>query len=157
MDIIGKTTINPILFFSGKVFGYLTWIALLLLFFNIEVVNSISFYYNNYISFIILAIGLAFSIISIVNLGSSTRLGLPIDDTIFKTNGLYKISRNPMYLGFNLLTISSMIYTLNIIIVVLGIYSITIYHMIILVEERYLESRFGNEYLNYKQKTKRYF
>lgn len=156
MEIIGKTTINPYLFYSGKIAGYLTWIVLFLLIFNIDIVNKGSFYYNNYISLIILVIGLAFTIISIVNLGNSTRLGLPTDDTIFKTNGLYRISRNPMYLGFNLLTISSMIYTLNIFIIIPGIYSIIIYHRIILAEEGFLESRFNDEYLNYKQKTRRY-
>ena len=156
MDLIGKTTINPVLFYSGKFSGYITWIALFLLILKINLVDRISFVYNDYISYAILIIGLIFIVFSLINLGSSTRLGLPSENTVFKTNGLYKISRNPMYLGFNLLTISSMIYTLNLWIVLLGIYSIIIYHLIILGEERFLENRLGVEYTNYKKKIRRY-
>ena len=156
MDLIGKTTINPVLFYSGKISGYLTWIVLILLLLKINIIGKITFAYNEYISIVILIIGLIFFILSIINLGSSTRLGLPSKNIVLKTRGLYKISRNPMYLGFNLLTISSMIYTLNLWIVLLGIYSIIIYHLIILGEERFLENRLGVEYTNYKKKIRRY-
>lgn len=156
MNIIGKTTINPVLFFSGKISGYITWVIFLLLLLNINLIDRIKFGYNDYIAYLILLIGLFFSILSIINLGRSTRLGLPSEDTIFKTNGLYRFSRNPMYLGFNLLTISSMIYSMNPWIIVLGLYSVIIYHLIILGEEKFMENRFGNEYLEYKKKTRRY-
>lgn len=157
MDIIGKPTINPLLFFSGKTVGYLTWIAFVLWWFNIVIIDFNSFYYNQYISLAVCAIGLVFSVVSIFNLGRSTRLGLPTDTTVFKTNGLYRISRNPMYLGFDLLTLAAMICSLNIFIVLAGLYSILIYHLIILAEEKFLTGRFGEEYLKYKEKTRRYF
>ncbi|MBU0528577.1 isoprenylcysteine carboxylmethyltransferase family protein [bacterium] len=156
MELIGKTTINPILFYSGKIAGYFTWMVLFLLILNINLFDKISFGYNDYLSIAILIIGLIFVVLSLINLGRSTRLGLPSENTVLKTNGLYKISRNPMYLGFDLLTISSMIYTLNLFIIVLGIYSITIYHLIIVGEEQFLEKRFGLEYTNYKKKIRRY-
>ena len=156
MDIVGKTTINPILFYTGKISGYITWIILLLLMLGIDLIKRLSFGYNDYISYVILLIGLVFVIFSSINLGSSTRLGLPYENTVFKTNGLYTISRNPMYLGFNLITISSLIYTLNLWVMILGIYSIIIYHLIILGEEKFLEKRFGKEYANYKEKIRRY-
>jgi protein-S-isoprenylcysteine O-methyltransferase Ste14 len=156
MDIIGKATINPVLFYSGKISGYISWIILFLLIFKINLIDRNSFVYSDYISYIILLAGLILSVFSMINLGRSTRLGLPTENTVFKTNGLYKLSRNPMYFGFNLVTISSMIYTLNIWIIILGIYSIIVYHRIILAEEKFLEDRFGIEYSNYKKKTRRY-
>ena len=61
-----------------------------------------------------------------------------------------------MYLGFNLLTISAMIYTMNIWIIIIGIYSIIIYHLIIIGEERFLKNRFGQEYISYRNKIRRY-
>lgn len=61
-----------------------------------------------------------------------------------------------MYLGFNLITIAAMIYTLNLWIVILGIYSMAIYHLIILGEEMFLENRFGISFIDYKKKTRRY-
>ncbi len=102
MELIGKTTINPIFFYSGKISGYLTWIALILLLLKINIIGKISFAYNDYISIVILIIGLVFFIFGLINLGSSTRLGLPSESIVLKTSGLYKISRNSMYLGFNL-------------------------------------------------------
>ena len=156
MNLIGKTTINPIIFYSGKISGYVTWIVQLLMMLGVDVIVRISYPYNDYISYLALLLALILIVFSLINLGRSTRLGLPTESTVFKTNGLYKISRNPMYVGFNLLTISSMIYTLNIWNVILGIYSIAVYHLIILSEERFLENRFGIEYSEYKLKVKRY-
>ena len=156
MELIGRTTINPFLFYSGKLAGYITWIILLLLLNNINVIEVYTLVYNKYIAFITLALGLITFIISLMYLGSSTRLGLPTDNTELKTNGIYRLSRNPMYLGFNLLTISSIIYTLNIVIIILGIYSIIIYHLIILGEEKYLSARFGDAFKMYKETVRRY-
>jgi len=156
MELIGKPTINPILFYTGKCSGYITWAAMLLSVLQINIVEKVSFFYNDYISFVLLMIGLIFVFISLINLGSSIRFGLPTKSTIFKTNGLYKISRNPMYVGFNLITTASMIYTLNILVIILGLYCMIIYHFIILAEERFLKNRFGAPYLNYLKKTGRY-
>jgi len=156
MDLLGKTTINPILFYSGKVAGYLTWMFYSLSIREINVLVRYDFSYNTYIAFFTLTVGLFFVVISFINLGRSNRHGLPSGNTILKTHGLYKISRNPMYLGFNLLTISAMIYMLNLIIVLLGVYSIVIYHLIIIGEEGFLVKRFGTDYSNYKKTVRRY-
>lgn len=156
MDLIGKTTIKPLFFYSGKILGYITWIIQLLLILGVDLIDRITCGYNDYLSFAFLFVGLIFIVFSLINLGGSTRLGLPTENTVFKTNGLYKVSRNPMYVGFNLLTISSMVYTLNIWIFVIGIYSMVIYHLIILGEERFLKNRFGEEYSVYIQKIRRY-
>ncbi len=61
-----------------------------------------------------------------------------------------------MYFGFNLLTIAAMVYSINIVLLLLGTYSIITYHWIILGEEKFLEERFGDEYFNYKKKVRRY-
>ena len=97
-----------------------------------------------------------FTIISLINLGKSTRLGTPQESTEFKTNGLYKISRNPMYVGFNMLSLSAILFTHNFIVIFLGVYSIYVYHLIILGEEKFLESRFSEQYLEYKKNVRRY-
>jgi len=38
----------------------------------------------------------------------------------------------------------------------MGLYSMVIYHFIILGEERFLEGRFGFNYLSYKTRVRRY-
>ena len=156
MDLIGKTTINPILFYSGKIAGYFTWIIYSLSVLRINLMIRYDFSYNAYIALFTVTVGLFFVIISLINLGRSTRLGLPSESTVLKTNGLYKISRNPMYFGFNLLTVSAMIYMFNLVILGLGVYSIVIYHFIIIGEEGFLDKRFGIDYSNYKKSVRRY-
>lgn len=156
MELIGKSTINPFVFYTGKISGYITWIVLILSLCCIESVNRIEFYRNDIIAYFIFSIGIVFIIVSLVNLGKSTRLGLPSDSTKLKTNGIYQLSRNPMFVGFNLFTIASMIYTMNILIGILGIYSLIVYHLIIKSEELFLIERFDSDYENYTKKVRRY-
>lgn len=156
MKIIGKPTINPFFFYTGKISGYLTWVCLTSSLFNYLDISMISAPMAKGAAFVLLLPGLLLSILSIINLGESTSLGLPEEETVFKKTGLYRISRNPMYVGFNLLTVSSILYTGNIYILLMGLYSIAVYHFIIINEEKFLETRFGRDYSDYKRKVRRY-
>jgi protein-S-isoprenylcysteine O-methyltransferase Ste14 len=156
MKIIGKTTINPLLFYSGKICGYITWILLALNLSGVSLIGGLQDGNLKIASLVFLCIGLIFTALSLVNLGRSTRLGLPSEDTDLKTEGIYRLSRNPMYLGFNLFTLASIAYSINIITAVMGLYSIIVYHFIILGEEAFLEKRFGNDYMKYKGRVRRY-
>ena len=157
MDLIGKTSIHPFLFYTGKVAGYITWIIYFLSIIGVNITDNVSGAYQLYASTLAGIIGLMLIVISSISLGKSTRLGLPKEDTVLKTGGIYRFSRNPMYLGFNLWTIASIIYTFNIYILLLGLYSIWVYHRIIGGEENFLENRFGSVFLDYKKKTRKYF
>ena len=156
MELIGRTTINPIIFYTGKISGYITWIILSLMLFDINLIERKLVFYNNYASVLLLFAGLFFTVISLVNLGKSTRLGLPSDDTTLKTTGIYKISRNPMYVGFDLITIASIVFTLHWLVIILGIYSLITYHLIIKGEEAFMIKRFSSEYEKYQLKVRRY-
>lgn len=156
MNLIGKTTIHPLFFYTGKFSGYFTWVVLILSFCNINLFPVSAFPYSKLLAAILLFVSSIFIVFSMIHLGKSTRLGLPSEDTTLKVNGLYKISRNPMYVGFNLFTISAMISTLNIWIILLGVYSLIIYHFIILGEEKFLEKRFGSDFIAYKNSIRRY-
>ncbi|OGC21837.1 hypothetical protein A3J90_07335 [candidate division WOR-1 bacterium RIFOXYC2_FULL_37_10] len=152
MSLIGKATIHPLFFYSGKILGYILWIIYLLSLFN----NNPPFNFFKIISYALSLIGLVLVFISMINLGRSTRLGLPTENIKFKSNGLYQLSRNPMYLGFNLFTISAIIFIWNFFIALIGIYSIIIYHFIIIGEEKFLEQAFGSKYIEYKKRVRRY-
>lgn len=151
--MIGKTSINPFLFYSGKISGY---IKFRYYFFSLSVTKLNEFSFISFLSMLLFLIGFFITVVSIFNLGKSTSLGLPIENTILKTHGLYSLSRNPIYLSFNLMTVASIIFTLNWIISILGIFSIFIYHKIILAEENFLTSRFGEDYNKYRNKVRRY-
>ena len=72
-------------------------------------------------------------------------------------SGIYKYSRNPMYLGLLMIVISTSIFYLN-------IFSITtpflfyfwINRFQIKREEIFLTEKFGKEYMSYKTKTRRW-
>jgi protein-S-isoprenylcysteine O-methyltransferase Ste14 len=154
MNLIGKPTINPLIFYSGKISGYVIWVLYALSI--IGVVTPGPFAALKIISYVIAFAGLFITITSLLNLGDATRFGLPSETTSFKQSGLYRFSRNPMYVGFDLLTLASMIGSANIFVIILGVYSITIYHLIILGEEKFMEERFGKVYTEYKRKVRRY-
>jgi protein-S-isoprenylcysteine O-methyltransferase Ste14 len=154
MEVVGKTTIHPILFYTGKAAGFLTWLAWWRS--TWVIVSNTQMLYNHQIARIFLAAGLIFIFVSLLNLGKSVRVGLPSEQTTFKTHGIYKISRNPMYVGLHLVTLSSMIFSLNWIVIVLGFYSFIIYHFIIKGEEEFLKTRFGQVYLDYQNRVRRY-
>lgn len=156
MELIGKSSINPLIFYSGKISGYVTWIIFIYSFCNKHFVYKTDYSYDDIIASFTFFLGLIFIIVSLYHLGKSTRLGLPLEKTELKTRGIYKISRNPMYVGFGLLTMTSIIYTWNIFILIAGVYSLIVYHLIIKNEEKFLTNRFGAAYENYKKSVTRY-
>lgn len=155
MKLLGKSTIHPVFFYTGKIAGYIVVIIFILALMQIGN-RHIPTPTTKIISYILTIIGVALTTVSMVNLWKSTRLGLPSESTTLKATWLYRYSRNPMYVWFHLITIAAMIYIGNIIIIVLGIYSIIIYHHIILWEEHFLQKRFGPKYSEYKNKVRRY-
>lgn len=79
------------------------------------------------------------------------------DKTELVTNGIYQISRNPAFLGFDLLYIGTLLMFFNWILCSLTVFAVIMYHLqIVNVEEDFLLSAFGNEYLQYKRKVCRY-
>ena len=73
------------------------------------------------------------------------------------TSGIYKYSRNPMYLGMILIIISTSIFYLNYFSVVTPfIFYFWINEFQIKREEIFLEEKFGKEYLSYKSRTRRW-
>ncbi len=147
---------NPLVFYTGKIAGYIVWIYFILALAGLSDVKIYDHKLWTTISIFLLIMSSILICISLFDLGSSTRFGLPIDDTVLKMQGIYRFSRNPMYLGFYLLTLGAMVYMGNIWIIGLGVYSMVVYHQIVLNEEKFLESRFGQDYLDFKSRVKRY-
>ena len=78
-------------------------------------------------------------------------------ETELVTNGIYQISRNPAFLGFDLLYIGTLLMFFNWILCFLTVFAVIMYHLqIVNVEEDFLFATFGNEYLQYKKKVCRY-
>ncbi len=97
-------------------------------------------------------------ILAVLTMRDSWRAGVPeIDKTKLVTNGIFRISRNPAFLGFDLLYIGILLMFFNWILCAVSAFAIVMYHLqIINVEEDFLLVTFGDEYLLYKKKVCRY-
>lgn len=157
IDFKGKPTIQRWLFYSGKMSGYLTWVFFVLSLCNTCFFRHTGGWLSGILTVVFLIAGILLIILSLVYLGRSVRIGLPNEDTLLKTKGIYRYSRNPMYVGAHFITLSSMVYTMNEWVILMGFYSFIVYHLIILGEERFLEERFGGNFEDYRQKVRRYF
>jgi protein-S-isoprenylcysteine O-methyltransferase Ste14 len=101
--------------------------------------------------------GIFFAVLSMKKLGDDLIFGLPesgIDS--LKTDGVYAASRNPLYLGFILIILSSWVCTPNPINISAGLAAILLHHRIVLREEGFLISKLGINYTDYMKKTGRY-
>lgn len=152
----GTPPIKQKFFKIGKLSLIISWILIIIqaLLYNLRIIQ-ISIYIE-YISLSIVFFGLVFVIASFYTLGDANKVGLPIEKTVLKTKGIYKISRNPMYVGFLLFSVASCTYTINPIAFILAIIAIFIHHKIVYSEEEFLKKRFGSEYIDYLDKVRRY-
>ena len=74
------------------------------------------------------------------------------------TEGAFRFRRNPIYMGEALILLGLAQVTLNIWLAIMApIFAVAILLLAILPEERHLEARFGEEYLDYKARTRRWF
>lgn len=71
--------------------------------------------------------------------------------------GIYRNTRNPMYIGLGLIQSAIGIGLVNLwIIFLLPASFLTVYHIAIKHEEVYLEEKFGKNYINYKNQVRRW-
>jgi protein-S-isoprenylcysteine O-methyltransferase Ste14 len=89
-------------------------------------------------------------------LGDSFRIGSPKESMQLKVNGLLRFSRNPMDLGLFATLLASARYTLNPILMCIGVFIAAVHHRIVLEEEQHLREAFGEEYMNYCSHVRRY-
>jgi protein-S-isoprenylcysteine O-methyltransferase Ste14 len=90
-----------------------------------------------------------------------TRRGTAVEPwkptTAIVTTGPYRLTRNPAYLGMALVYIGIALLAGALwVLVPLPVVLIVIDRMVIALEERYLERKFGREYLDYKDGVRRW-
>lgn len=74
------------------------------------------------------------------------------------STGLYKYSRNPMYLGVMITVLGEGIFLGYSILLLYCLVLFFIFHFIVvLIEEPHLSRKFGKEYEDYKKRTRRWF
>lgn len=95
--------------------------------------------------------------IAVHTMKDSWRAGIAQQDkTEMVTGGIYKYSRNPAFLAFDLVYIGVLLMYFNWVLLIFTLWAIVMLHLQILQEEQYLPTVFGDKYLEYKKHTMRY-
>lgn len=114
---------------------------------------------NIAIGVLVIACALAIVLLAVremMQVRTTFRAGKPA--TALVTSGVFRRSRNPIYLSFVLFLLGLGIATANpwmiLLAPLLGFY---LYFRVIAREEIYLQQRFGDDYIAYKRKVRRWF
>ncbi len=102
------------------------------------------------------AAGLLLLILGFASLGRSVAVGLPEEETHLKTGGVYRFTRNPMYLGGYIICLGSCLYTPHLLNILFAATAIGVHHLIVTREEQFLTQRFGLQWLDYSRRVPRY-
>lgn len=107
---------------------------------------------------ILAALGTAVFITAMLTMQDSWRAGITEkDSTRLITDGIYRISRNPAFLGFDLVYLGMGIAFFHVGLLVVSIAGILMMHLQILEEEKFLPGVFGEPYITYRKRVGRYF
>ena len=125
---------------------------------------SIVFYVGTYhvalrsIGMVITASGVMAFILSVLQMKDNWRAGVQREEkTNLVTTGIYSISRNPAFLGFDLMYIGILFSFFNWYLCFATSFALVLFHLqIVNVEEDFLLEAFGDEYIKYKKKVCRY-
>lgn len=94
---------------------------------------------------------------AITTMKDSWRAGLAENDkTEMITSGIYQISRNPAFLGFDCVYLGILFMFFNIPLLMITVLAILMLHIQILQEEHYLDKEYGIDYRFYKKQVYRY-
>ncbi|MEO6959582.1 MAG: isoprenylcysteine carboxylmethyltransferase family protein [Burkholderiaceae bacterium] len=98
-----------------------------------------------------------FGVITFSRAGTTTNPGKTAQVSVLVTSGIYRLTRNPMYIGVLLILIGWGIYLGNVLALMCAfIFVPYINRYQIQPEERLLESKFGAAFISYKAKVRRW-
>ena len=153
---LGEFPIHPLSFILGKLSMGISWGFLFvqaaqgqLNLFPIPVALEC-------VSAVLLLLGIAFVISAFLHLGGDSRFGVSDDSGTLRTTGVYRVSRNPMYLGFYLVTLVSLVSVPHPVNIGCGLVGVYVHHRIVLAEERFLLKEHGASYEAYSRRVRRY-
>ncbi len=106
---------------------------------------------------ILVSIGFVMGILAFISMKDSWRIAVQYEQkTSLITTGIYQFSRNPYFLSYHALFLGYLFYFPSVILISLYLCLAIVFHYIILEEEKYLESKHKDSYLEYKKNVNRY-
>jgi protein-S-isoprenylcysteine O-methyltransferase Ste14 len=157
-QIIGRPPVPVVFFLLAKMLVLVNLAFLLLKGLNINVCRIFApVGYVDIIAVIILIIGTVILFLSTFKLNKDLVFGLSSSENHkLQTKGIYSVSRHPFYLGFIFILFSSCLFNPNYINILAFIGAWIIHHFIMIREEQFLGSQYGEEYRQYTKRVKRY-
>lgn len=101
------------------------------------------------IALFVYALGVTILLASTISFAKPSQSGINI-------NGIYKVSRNPMYMGYFIYFLGCTLLTRSLFLLISLIVFVISSHRIILAEERWCIGEFGEEYVEYMKRVRRY-
>ena len=152
----GEAPVNRTLFYASKYSILVLWGAMVLQSWGItisfiDIPRTIQL-----IALLFWVCGFAFLYLGRLTMRDSFRLGTPKEETRLRTDGLFRMSRNPMYVGVYLTIAASSLYTVNPLVILTGVFVIAVHHRIVRAEEKHLRHVFGREYSEYCSQVRQY-
>jgi protein-S-isoprenylcysteine O-methyltransferase Ste14 len=101
--------------------------------------------------------GLFLLILSLISFGQSFRVGIDSNqpDQLI-TTGVFAFSRNPIYVAFGLVLLGEFLVFPNWILLIYLFAAIWLFHRQVLREEKFLREHYGEQYLDYCARVRRY-
>lgn len=155
VDVDGEPPIDRTAFYLSKYSILLVWSAMVLHSWGVVIPAEITSALK-WPSLILWFSGFGLLFLGRLGLGSSFRIGSPHEETRLRTDGLFTLSRNPMYLGVYATLVGAVIYTMNPFILAVAVFIVVTHHRIVLAEERFLRGAFGESYARYSSRVPRY-
>jgi protein-S-isoprenylcysteine O-methyltransferase Ste14 len=156
IDMDGAAPIRKPLFYTSKYTILAIWAVMVLHAWGLRVVFMEVPKPLKWVSLVLWACGFGLLLMGRLGLGDSFRIGSAKEATRLKTGGLFRLSRNPMYVGVYATLVASALYTLNPILILAAAFVIVVHHRIVLAEEEHLRQTFGQEYVEYCGRVRRY-
>jgi protein-S-isoprenylcysteine O-methyltransferase Ste14 len=156
IDMDGEPLIERRLFYGSKYMIVLLWAAMVMSSWGVNLAFTERPRFLKWAALCLWAAGFILLFSGRFELGSSFRIGRAKESTGLQANGLFRMSRNPMYLGVYMTLLASVLYTMNPVLLLLGVFVVYAHHRIVLAEEKHLRNVFGEEYRNYCRRVRRY-
>ncbi len=101
--------------------------------------------------------GVLVLVLSIVSFGNSFRVGIDVDQPgRLVTTGIFAVSRNPIYVGFFLFLVGELLVFPNWVLLAYLAGGTWLFHRQVLREEEFMRQRYGQEYVEYCGRVRRY-
>jgi len=162
----GKRNNPVVLLFSAFLLIFLIWLfELIKPVFQISVSvlpellskPVIDSYLTNTAGVLVTSFALVFMLITLIHFKNSLRFGMDENNPgKLITTGIFSVSRNPFFLSLDIYFIGIALLRPGLFFIGYAVLAIISIHFFILKEEKFMQRIYGNEYLEYKLRVRRY-